>query len=217
MLLRSVSRILFSAVITSLCLISVALSANAESAESDPNVFAFDMVPSAAAQSCLPGNPRARVRLVKSVQNGQAQRLHVQLSGLPANDTFTLFIIQVPLAPFGLVWYQADIDTDAHGNGAARVVGIFSDETFIMAPGIASAPKKFDDDETSNPLTGPVQLYHLGVWFADPDEGAKAGCPGQTKFDGDHIAGVQVLNTSNFPDDDGPLFCSVGTDPGCPH
>jgi hypothetical protein len=33
-----------------------------------------------------------------------------------------------------------------------------------------------------------------------------AGCPGATTpFNGDHTAGVQVLNTSNFPDDQGPL------------
>jgi hypothetical protein len=35
----------------------------------------------------------------------------------------------------------------------------------------------------------------------------KTGCAGNiTPFDGDHQAGIQVLNTSNFPDGQGPLF-----------
>ena len=50
------------------------------------------------------------------------------------------------------------------------------------------------------------ELDHLGIWFADPADAVKAGCPGTvTPFDGDHNAGIQVLNTSNFPDAKGPL------------
>jgi len=33
-----------------------------------------------------------------------------------------------------------------------------------------------------------------------------AGCPSAlTPFEGEHNAGIQVLNTRNFPDDRGPL------------
>jgi hypothetical protein len=39
-----------------------------------------------------------------------------------------------------------------------------------------------------------------------PTDGASAGCPGgPTPFNGDHTAGIQVLDTSNFPDLAGPL------------
>jgi hypothetical protein len=70
------------------------------------------------------------------------------------------------------------------------VTGIFSDETFILNPG---------------PV--PVETDHLGMWFADPTQATNAGCPGTvTPFDGDHNAGIQVLNTSNFPDAKGPLL-----------
>ena len=69
------------------------------------------------------------------------------------------------------------------------MTGIFSDETFIL-----------------NPAPVAVQMDHLGMWFADPEQAVKAGCPGKvTPFDGDHNAGIQVLNTSNFPDNNGPL------------
>ena len=59
----------------------------------------------------------------------------------------------------------------------------------------------------SNPATPPVQTYHLGIWFADPADAVKAGCPATvTPFDGDHNAGIQVLNTGNYPDTRGPLL-----------
>jgi hypothetical protein len=52
-----------------------------------------------------------------------------------------------------------------------------------------------------------VQIYHLGVWFNSPDDAVKAGCPATaTTFTSNHDAGIQVLNTANYPDDAGPLF-----------
>jgi hypothetical protein len=49
-------------------------------------------------------------------------------------------------------------------------------------------------------------MYHLGLWFDSPDAAQKAGCPATvTAFNGQHNAGLQVLNTSNFADDHGPL------------
>jgi hypothetical protein len=35
-----------------------------------------------------------------------------------------------------------------------------------------------------------------------------------TPFNGEHNAGLQVLNTSNFPDDHGPLRDTATTNPG---
>lgn len=163
----------------------------------------FKMVPSAGAVGCLRPEAHGRVR-VSDAEGGQA--LHLEVRHLPPNTSFAFFIIQVPNQPFGLSWYQGDLDTDEQGDAALDVKGIFSIETFTLAPGVAPAPKVFPDNATSNPATPPVQMYHLGLWFADPAEAVKAGCPGTvTPFDGDHEAGIQVLNTSNFPDDHGPL------------
>src|SRR6185437_8053883 len=136
---RRVRRMLFTTVITALCLIYIPLTASAGGSHKK---FTFEMVPSGAAKNCLPGNPGAHVRLE---DKGQVQKLHVEVFGLPPNTTFTLFIIQVPKSPFGLVWYRADIDTNEDGRGEVAVAGIFSDETFIMAPGVAPAPLKFKD------------------------------------------------------------------------
>jgi hypothetical protein len=52
-----------------------------------------------------------------------------------------------------------------------------------------------------------VQLYHLGLWFNSAADAGNAGCPNTaTPFNGEHNAGIQVLNTANFPDTPGPLF-----------
>lgn len=131
-------------------------------------------------------------------------------SGLPPNTEFDFFVIQVPNSPFGLSWYQGDIETNANGNGHGHFVGRFSIETFIVAPGVASAPVVHDQgpfpDASSNPQTAPVHTFHLVLWFNDPADAVHAGCPGAvTPFNGDHNAGTQVLSTNNFADDQGPL------------
>ena len=148
--------------------------------------FVFTMVKSAGAASCLGADARGRVTISDL---GPVQNMHVEVHGLPANTDFTLFVITTPNAPFVPGWYQGDITTNGSGNGVVDVTGIFSDETFILNPGPT-----------------PVEMDHLGIWFADPTQASDAGCPGtMTPFDGDHVAGIQVLNTSNFPINKGPL------------
>ena len=81
-----------------------------------------------------------------------------------------------------------------------------------MAQGVAPAPiDPFQDpkrflDALQSPATNPVQIYHLGLWFNNPQDVVKAGGPGTvTPFNGEHDAGIQVLNTGQFRDNEGPL------------
>lgn len=134
---------------------------------------------------------------------GAVEVMKVKVWGLPPNTDFDLFVIQVPNFPFGLSWYQGDIETDKNGVGYQEFIGRFSIETFIVAPGVAPAPPDpFHDplrirDALQNPQTNPVQTYHLGLWFNSPKDVVKAGGPPIiTPFNGTHDAGVQVLNTS---------------------
>ena len=128
---------------------------------------------------------------------------------MPHNTVFDLFVIQVPKAPFGIAWYQGDIATDNHGHGQQYFAGVFSIETFAVAPGSAPAPVVFTGpftDASFNPPFNPIQMYHLGLWFDSPADAQALGCPAtETPFNGEHNAGIQDLNTSNFPDDQGPL------------
>ncbi len=168
--------------------------------------LSFDMVVSAGAQTCLP-DATGHV----TVQNvGANQRMHVVVRGLPPHTGFTFFVLQTPTNPpgFSMAWYQGDIDTDEHGSGSQQFFGIFSSETHIFALTSQPAPQTDSFDATTNPTTQPVHMYHLGLWFGDPAEAEAAGRPsGTTPFDGDHVAGIQVLNTSNFGTaaEDGPL------------
>jgi len=148
----------------------------------------FEMIKSAGAVSCL--DPKAFGRVTIS-DLAAVQNMHVEVFNLPANTDFTLFVINTPNAPFTPAWYQGDLTTNALGNGVVDVTGIFSDETFILNPGSPAVP---------------VELHHLGLWFADPTQAGHVGCPDTvTPFDGDHNAGIQVLNTSNFTAGNGPL------------
>ena len=170
--------------------------------------FSFKMVRSpglSGSASCAP-DATASV-LIKDA--GPVQVMTVGVKGLPANTDFDFFVIQVPNKPFGMSWYQGDIETNRKGTGRGTFIGRFSIETFVVAPGSAPAPVTFNGpfpDASANPPTNPIQMYHLGLWFNSPTDAANAGCPNTvTPFNGEHDAGVQVLNTSNFPDQEGPL------------
>lgn len=169
------------------------------------DVLLFPLVTSAGATECLP-NARGRVTVVPL---GGVELMQVAISGLPAETEFDLFVIQVPNAPFGLSWYRGDLETNGKGRSKQAFLGRFNEETFTVAPNTAPAPLVHDNafpDADSNPATGPVHQFHLGLWFNSPEDAAAAGCSDAvTPFNGEHNAGIQVLNTSNFADDQGPL------------
>jgi hypothetical protein len=114
-------------------------------------------------------------------------KMVISVHGLPKNTGFDLFVIQAPNKPFGLSWYQTDVQTGASGNGTATVQGIFNKETFSVGA-----------DGT------PVHQLHLGLWFTSPSVPFKLHCEGTatspviTPFNGEQHAGIQILNTSNF-------------------
>lgn len=165
-------------------------------AATKPEKLSFDLVVSAGAKNCLP-NAAGHVTIHAA---GDNQRMHVEVEGLPPHTTFTLFVLQVPTAPFAMAWYQGDITTNHEGRGEKSFLGIFSTETFSFALASRNAPQTHPGvDALTNPATAPVHMYHLGLWFDDPTDAAASGCPSNTTpFNGDHHAGIQVLNTSNF-------------------
>lgn len=167
----------------------------------------FSMKVSPGAATCL---YQAKGRVTVS-SLGAVENLHVEVSGLKPSTEYDLFVIQTPNAPFGLSWYQGDIETDAKGVGVGDFVGRFSGETFIVAPGAARVPKPLHGKDaplgTQNPaIAAPIHTFHLGLWFNSAQDAADAGCPGiVTPFNGDHTAGIQVLNTAGYPAEEGPL------------
>jgi len=126
----------------------------------------------------------------------------VNVSGLAANTGFDLFILELPNKPFGVAWYQSDIQTNYAGAGSATVRGIFNVETFSVSLG---------DNQNPSVAFPPTHQYHLGLWFNNPKVPFNPGCeqgqpnPIVTPFNGKQHAGIQVLNTAEFPDTAGPL------------
>ncbi len=172
--------------------LAMASSAGATASRSDS--FSFRLTPAAGISACL-SHARGEVTITPGRLN---DKMRVSVHGLPARTEFDLFVIQTPNKPFGVSWYQTDIHTGGLGNGTAVVRGIFDRETFSVSPG-------------GTTTFAPTHQYHLGLWFNDPNVPFRLGCePGApqaivTPFNGEQHAGIQVLNTSQFPDDAGPL------------
>ena len=172
-----------------------AATGSAQARSTDASSFSFGLKPSSSAISaCLP-KAGGHVTITPGKLN---DTMKVNLHGMPPNTGFDLFVIQQPTAPFGVSWYQSDIQTNDNGYGSATVRGIFDAETFSVSPG-------------GTTTFAPAHQYHLGVWFNDPNVPFNLGCePGApqkivTPFNGEQNAGIQVVNTAQFPVDAGPL------------
>jgi hypothetical protein len=171
-----------------------AAASGANAATSGPESFSFKLQASPGITSCLP-HARGRVTITPGRLN---DTMRVSVHGLPARTGFDLFVIQTPNKPFGVSWYQTDVNTGRHGNGTATVRGIFDKETFSVSPG-------------GTTTFAPTHQYHLGLWFNNPNTPFRLGCepgassPVVTPFNGEQHAGIQVLNTAEFPDNAGPL------------
>ena len=158
------------------------------------STFTFALVPSPNIAACLP-NAGGSATITTGKQN---DTMKVSIHGMPKNAGFDLFVIQQPLAPFGVSWYQSDVNANDEGNGSATVKGVFDSETFSVSPG-------------GTVTFPPTNQYHLGLWFNDPNLPFNLGCePGATQpvvtpFNGEQHAGIQVLNTAQFLPGAGPL------------
>jgi hypothetical protein len=172
---------------------------------SDELHFKLDRSPGIVKAGCL----QYATGEVHVSSQGPVEVMEISASGLPKNSEFDVFVIQLPNAPFGLAWYQGDLDSDGDGNAHGRYVGRFNQETFIVAPGVGPAPQIHGSpfpDAAENPATAPVHTFHIGIWFNSADDAGAQGCPNTvTPFNGEHDAGVQLFNTASFPDTEGPL------------
>jgi hypothetical protein len=193
-LLTSASAKLGALATTGVVALAISL-ATATGATATDSSFSFALQPSSSAISaCLP-KASGHVTITTGTLNDV---MTVTISGMPKGTGFDLFVIQQPGAPFGVSWYQTDIHANSSGTGSATVRGVFDSETFSVSPG-------------GTTTFAPTHQYHLGLWFNSPKVPFSLGCePGATSpvvtpFNGDQHAGIQVLNTAQFPVAAGPL------------
>ncbi len=136
--------------------VAVAFGATAFSRPADagaPDHFNFDLVPAAGIAACLHdagGTAQIETHEVN-------QMMKVKVSGLVPDTAYDLFVIEFPNRPFGVSWYQSELNTNHDGKGEAKVQGIFNVETFSVSPG---GPTTF----------APTHQYHVGLWFDDPTD-----------------------------------------------
>ena len=189
-----------AAVALSLTAAAGAATGGAHARSAAASSFSFPLTASSSAISaCLP-KAAGHATITPGSLN---DTMKVTLTGMPANTGFDLFVIQQPTAPFGVAWYQSDIQTNSLGTGSATVRGIFNVETFSVSLG-------------GTTTFSPTHQYHLGVWFNDPNVPFNLGCepgattPVVTPFNGEQHAGIQVVNTATFPVNAGPLSHVAG-------
>jgi hypothetical protein len=182
-------------------------AARATTTTSHTNIaFTLQRSAASATAGCLVGAGAK----VKVVHRGQVEEMTIDAAGLPKNTDFDVFITQLPNAPFGVSWYQGDLETNAKGTAHVKFVGRFSVETFAVAPGPGPAPVVHNTgtirDAAVNPPFAPIHEYHVGVWFNSAASAAASRCTNVvTPFNGDHTAGPQALSSNTFADTSGPL------------
>ena len=180
--------------------------------DNDGDDFAFDLVRSNGLTNSPAAVPNAHGR-VKIESVGPVEIMKVKVWGLPPNTDFDFFVIGVPMRPSEKPGTREILKPMRNGVGYGEFIGRFNIETFIVSNGDkVPAPADPFRDPTAFQLPSeskainPIQIYHLGLWFNSPQDAIKAGAPPNvTPFNGEHNAGVQVLNTGEFAPTDGPL------------
>lgn len=164
-------------VLFTLGLILLGASAKAHALETTT----FDLVAKNAA--CLP-NATGRVTVLHREETEGVDTLHLNVSGLPANTDFTVFLTSADAfatPPFGVADYLGDFTTNAAGIGSLKVDAIVG-EAFVSAPGAGGR--------------GRTDLDHLVIWFADPAQVPSCfNNPPSTPFDGDGVAGTTAMSS----------------------
>ncbi len=122
--------------------------------------FSFALVPSPGIKSCLP-HAGGRVTIIPGSQN---DTMEVSIFGMPANADFDLFVIQQPNKPFGVSWYQTDVNADRHGFGHATVRGVFDVETFSVSP--PAAPPRSPRPTSTTSACGSTTPTSRSTWAA---------------------------------------------------
>ena len=136
-----------------------------------------------ALKKCFP-HAKANVSVALKTDEIGKDIIKIDVSGLPANVSFTAFFLELPKAPFGAAEYFGDVNTDKYGKGHGEF-------QLIVQEAFAST--------LVNGKRVRVDLNQMGMWFADPkdDEGCLKGSA-PTPFDGDDDAGVQIFNSANL-------------------
>lgn len=163
----------------------------------------FSLKPSAAltSLSCLQPNGKTATAKATVTRGSLNDTLTLKLSGFKPNLGFDLFTVQLNAPPFGMAWYQSDIETNSTGAATVTIRTILLDQIFGVSPG-------------GTQTFAPVNTFHVGFWFDTPQESAACGgSQTPTPFNGEHTAGPLAFITAPGPSGLGPLCTQPVTTP----
>ena len=187
-------------------------TAGAKPLMAQASVVEFDLRPNPAVVSCLkvPGGPTptAHVKVVRGTRN---DTLTITGDNIRPGLAFDMFTVQrsnllaggsvnTGFKNFGMAWYQSDLQANSSGQFTTTIKTILLDQIF-----------GFDTDQ-SNP--SPINTFHVGFWFNDPDDAAACGfdVTKPTPFNGEHKAGpVAMISTPDRTTKLGPLCTNPDT------
>jgi len=194
-----------------------AQEADLAQANASPAKKTFQLVAVPVELPCLQGStknpPTATVTVVQGKLN---DTLTIHLKHFKPNLAFDLFTVQRsrfisngtldPAFPgtFGLAWYQSDLQVNSGGSGNAKIQTILVNQIF-----------GFDGD--AGVALAPINTFHVGFWFNDPNAAATCGFDpaSPTPFNGEHAAGPLAMES--VPDATsglGPLCFDPSSTPG---
>lgn len=207
------------ALVGALLALAAALPMVAQTSTSAVNTARFDLFPNPKFVSCLgvPGGPtpKASVTVTRGTLN---DTLVINASNIRPGIAFDMFTVERSnllsdrtvdpnFKNFGFAWYQSDLQANSLGKINATIKTILLDQIF-----------GFDPDNLTNP--NPINTFHVGFWFNDPNDANVDGCvfdvTKPTPFNGEHKAGpVAMISVPDATTNLGPLCTNPNSDGTC--
>jgi hypothetical protein len=195
------------------------LSAMTGTAAAQLSVAHFDLFTNPKFTSCLgvTGGPTPQAQ-VTVYRGNLADMLVINAKNIRPGLAFDMFTIERSnlladhtvdpnFTNFGFAWYQSDLEANSEGKINASIKTILLDQIF-----------GFDPDNLTNP--NPINTFHLGFWFNNPQDANMNGCTFDvtkpTPFNGEHQAGpVAMISVPNATTNLGPLCTNPNDDGTC--
>lgn len=202
-----------------LAFVAVAVLATALPTFAQTNTAHFDLFPNPKFVSCLgvagAPSPHAQVTVTRGTLN---DTLVINASNIRPGLAFDMFTVERSnllsdrtvdpnFTNFGFAWYQSDLQANSEGKISATIKTILLDQIF-----------GFDPDNLTNP--NPINTFHVGFWFNDPNAANENGCTFDvthpTPFNGEHQAGpLAMISAPNATTNLGPLCTNPNSNGTC--
>lgn len=162
--------------------------------QNSDDVKVFELKPVEKFIPCMQAYPNVTPTVRVIVRRGDLNDLMiVNMNGFKRGLKFDLFTVQRNAAPFGLAWYQTDLEA----NSSTTIKTILVDQIFGFDPDVNLPPTK---------------TFHVGFWFNNPEDAKACGFTGFTPFNGENKAGpLAFISVSDPKTGLGPLCLKPNT------